>query len=303
MPIGAHVRAGGDLLPALERGAEIGADVVQVFTQSPRAWKPTQYSEEVLDAYRQAQAHHPTVRATYCHATYLINLAAPDPDVLARSRACLRANFSVATGMGARGLVLHVGSHRGRGFEASLPQVVDALLATLAGKAAGDCPIVLENAAGTGDTVGRTFDELAAVLEAAGPDAGDRLAVCLDTQHLWASGVDYGSLDKADAVVGHFDAVVGLARLCCLHLNDSKVPLGANRDRHENVGEGTIGAAALGGLLSHPALVGLPAILETPGRGQGAGAEDLDLARAAVSRGVARRRRREHGVAGRKLQP
>lgn len=321
MPIGAHVRAGGDLLPALERGREIGADCVQVFTQSPRAWKPLQYGDEVLAAYRAAQAAQaaeaaqaePTsgVVATFCHATYLINLAAADPEVLRRSRQCLQANYAVATGMGAHGLVLHVGSHRGQGFDACLPQVVDALLETLASQPDGACPVVLENAAGTGDTVGRTFEELATIVEAVDTrEAGAartsktatkattkattagaqrRLQVCLDTQHLWASGVDYSSIDKADRVVAQFDDVVGLDRLCCLHLNDSKVELGANRDRHENIGAGTIGAAALGALVSHPALVGLPAILEVPGAGQGARREDVAAARAAVAGGIALR--------------
>ena len=291
MPIGAHVRAGGDLVPALQRGAEIGADVVQIFTQSPRAWKPMQYSDEVLQGYREAQARDIRVTQTFCHATYLINIAAPDPEVLERSRACLQANFAVATSMGARGLVLHVGSHRGRGFDACLPQVVNALLQTLATQPAGDCPIVLENAAGTGDTVGRTFDELATILEAAGPDGDDRLRVCLDTQHLWASGVDYASVDKTDEVVARFDTVVGLDRLRCLHLNDSKVELGANRDRHENVGEGSIGAEGLGVFISHPALVVLPAILEVPGDGHGARAEDVAAARSALALGLDLRHR------------
>jgi len=291
MPIGAHVRAGADLVRALQRGGEIGADVVQVFTQSPRAWKPTQYSNEVLQRYREAQARDTRVTQTFCHATYLINLAAPDPEVLERSRACLQANFAVATAMGAHGLVLHVGSHRGRGLDACLPQVVDALLRTLAAQPEGDCPIVLENAAGTGDTVGRTFDELATILEAAEPDGGGRLRVCLDTQHLWASGVDYASVDKTDDVVARFDAVVGLDRLVCLHLNDSKVELGANRDRHENVGEGSIGAEGLGVFISHPALVELPAILEVPGDGHGARAEDVAAARSALALGLDLRHR------------
>jgi deoxyribonuclease-4 len=291
MPIGAHVRAGGDLVPALQRGTEIGADVVQIFTQSPRAWKPMQYSDEVLQGYREAQARDIRVTQTFCHATYLINIAAADPEVLERSRACLQANFAVATAVGARGLVLHVGSHRGRGFDACLPQVVDALLQTLATQPAGDCPIVLENAAGTGDTVGRTFDELATILEAAGPDGDDRLRVCLDTQHLWASGVDYASVDKTDDVMARFDTVVGLDRLRCVHLNDSKVELGANRDRHENVGEGSIGAEGLGVFISHPALVVLPTILEVPGDGHGARAEDVAAARSALALGLDLRHR------------
>jgi deoxyribonuclease IV len=292
MSIGAHVRAGGKLVPALERGEEIGAEVVQIFTQSPRAWKPTQYADEVLYEYRVAQENSP-VTATFCHATYLINLASDQPDLLARSVDCLAANLTAATGMGASGLVLHVGSHKGGGFADCLPQVVDALADALGRVPAGSpvtCPILLENAAGTGGTVGRSFEELAAILDAAGPALAPRLGVCLDTQHLWASGIGYASVEEADDVVAHFDAVIGLDRLRCLHLNDSKVELGANRDRHANVGEGTIGALHLGLLLSHPALVDLPAILEVPGDGDGARAEDIAAARAALQLGLEARR-------------
>jgi deoxyribonuclease-4 len=289
MTIGAHVRAGGKLIPALQRGAEIGAEVVQVFTQSPRAWKPTQYADEVLFAYREAQEHSAAITETFCHATYLINLATDQSDLLERSQACLKANLAVATGMGASGLVLHVGSHKGSGLAACVPQVVDALLDALATQPDGGCPILLENAAGTGGTVGRSFDELATLLEAAGPDAAASLGVCLDTQHLWASGISFTSVEEADQVVDDFDAVIGLSRLRCLHLNDSKVELGANRDRHENIGEGTIGATALGLLLSHPALVELPAMLEVPGDGDGARASDIKAAREALQLGLTAR--------------
>ncbi|HUA94520.1 MAG TPA: TIM barrel protein, partial [Acidimicrobiales bacterium] len=181
MLIGAHVRAGGKLVPALERADEIGADVIQVFTQSPRAWKPTQYAPGVLDGYRAAQEEHPRVAATFCHATYLINLATADDQLLKRSRACLVANLTVARGMGASGLVLHIGSHRGLGLEGCLPQVVGALIDALEEVGPG-CPILLENAAGAGGTVGRSFEELGTVLDRAG--AGESLGVCLDTQHL-----------------------------------------------------------------------------------------------------------------------
>jgi deoxyribonuclease-4 len=293
MSIGAHVRAGGKLVPALERGAEIGAEVVQIFTQSPRAWKPTQYADEVLYEYRVAQENSPVISATFCHATYLINLASHDPALLARSVDCLAANLAVSTGMGASGLVLHVGSHKGSGFAESLPQIVDALADALGRVPAGSpnaCPILLENAAGTGDTVGRSFDELAAILDAAGPALAPRLGVCIDTQHLWASGISYASVEEADAVVAGFDALIGLDRLRGLHLHDSKVDLGANRDRHANVGEGTIGALNLGLLLSHPALVELPAMLEVPGDGDGARASDIVAAREALQLGLQARR-------------
>jgi deoxyribonuclease-4 len=126
--IGAHVRGGGALVDRLERGQELGADAIQVFTQSPRAWKPTQYAPDVLAAYRAAARTHPTVRATFCHATYLINLATPDDTLYTKSVECLIANLSVARGMGASGLVLHIGSHKGAGVESAVARVAAALL-------------------------------------------------------------------------------------------------------------------------------------------------------------------------------
>jgi deoxyribonuclease-4 len=289
MRIGAHVRAGKGLVPALQHGADISADVVQIFTQSPRMWKPSQYSPEVLDGYRRAQSDHPSVTATFCHATYLINLASPDPELTAKSRTCLNANLAAAEGMGADGLVLHIGSHRGRGFETALPGVADALIEALDSVDASPepCPILLENAAGAGDTVGRSFEELAAVIVAAGDD--DRLGVCVDTQHLWASGVPFATIHDADALVELVSQTVGLDRLRCMHLNDSKVQFGANKDRHENIGDGTIGADGLSALLGHPALQGLPAILEVPGDGDGPRAEDVATARKVWSKGMALR--------------
>lgn len=286
MRIGAHVRAGKGLVPALQHGDEIGAEVVQIFTQSPRMWKPSQYGPEVLAGYREAQAAHPSVTSTFCHATYLINLATPDPVLADKSRSCLNANLATAEGMGSDGLVLHIGSHRGAGFEVALPGIVDALIEALDSVEASDdpCPILLENTAGAGDTVGRSFEELAAVIDAAGGD--ERLGVCLDTQHLWASGVPFTTVEESDELVALVDDTVGLDRLRCLHLNDSKVAFGANRDRHENIGAGTIGAKGLAALLGHPDLQGLPAILEVPGEGDGPRAEDVSGARKVWKRGV-----------------
>lgn len=288
MLIGAHVRGGTPLTGALERGAAIGAEAIQIFTQSPRAWKPTLYADEALGAFREALRSQREVRATFCHATYLINLASSDDDLYARSAACLTTNLSVARGMGARGLVLHIGSHKGAGTDGVIAQVAAALTRAL-DEADGPiddatpCPILLENAAGAGGTVGRSVAELEAVIDAAGGD--DRLGVCIDTQHLWASGVDYSTVEGADAVIDEVDRRIGLVRLGCLHLNDSKVPLGANRDRHENLGDGTIGDDALAALLGHRALRDVPALLEVPGDGDGPRASDVDAARRIVARG------------------
>jgi deoxyribonuclease IV len=301
--IGAHVRGGGSLIGALERGAAIRADAVQVFTQSPRAWKPTQYAPDVLAAYRSAQRDHPSVHVTFCHATYLINLATADPALYERSVDCLIANLSVARGMGASGLVLHVGSHKGAGLDDVLGQIAAALLRALdeaddpADAGAAPCPILLENAAGAGGTVGRSFDELSSIFDAA--DGNERLGLCIDTQHLWASGVDYSTPDAADAVLDEVATRIGLARLGCLHLNDSKVDLGANRDRHENLGEGTIGLDGLAALLGHPALNDVPALLEVPGEGDGPRRGDVTVARDVLAAGIKLRAARGAKASGR----
>jgi deoxyribonuclease-4 len=283
------VSAGKGLVAALEHGADVGAEVIQIHAQSPRMWRPSQYGPELLAGYRKAQSEHPSVRETFCHATYLINLATPDPELAAKSRSCLEANLATAAGMGSAGLVLHIGSHRGVGFEASLPLVVDGLVAALDAVGPAECrsPILIENAAGAGHTVGRSFEELAAVIDAAAGDG--RLGVCLDTQHLWASGMSFATVEEADVVVDLVSDTVGLDRLRFLHINDSKVPLGANRDRHANIGEGEIGAEAFAALLGHPGLQGLPAVLEVPGTGRGPRTEDVDRARQLWQAGLALR--------------
>jgi deoxyribonuclease-4 len=287
------VKAGKGLVSALERGSAIGAEAVQIHTQSPRMWRASRHTRDELRAYREAQSRHPTITATFCHATYLINLATPDAELTRKSRASLAANLWTARAIGADGLVLHIGSHRGTGFEAARSRVAEALVEALEAVEAGDptgdtepgCPILLENTAGAGDTIGRSFDELAEVIDAAGAD--DRLGVCLDTQHLWASGVSFVTKQETEALLGVVDSTVGLGRLQCLHLNDSKVDFGANRDRHQNIGEGTIGADGFAALLGHPSLQGLPAILEVPGDGSGPRAEDIDAARKVWEAGLA----------------
>jgi deoxyribonuclease-4 len=289
MNIGAHVRGGGKLVPSLEAGVEIGATSVQIFTQSPRMWKPSQYAPEVLANYREAQAAHPTITHTFCHATYLINLASPDRELYEKSVACLVHNLSVGRGMGSSGVVLHVGSHMGAGFETVIRQIAEAFerafdTADAAPAGVADCPILIENAAGTGGTVGRSLEEIEALIGACAHD--ERLGLCIDTQHLWASGVDYSSVASTNKLVKEIEGRIGIERLRCLHLNDSKIELGGNRDRHANIDEGTIGTAGLAPLVGHPRIRELPLLLEVPGSGDGPRAEDVAKARKVVSAGV-----------------
>lgn len=290
MNIGAHVRGGGKLIPSLEAGVEIGATSIQIFTQSPRMWKPSQYAPEVLAAFREAQAAHPTITDTFCHATYLINLASDDDELYEKSVATLTHNLSVGRGMASSGVVLHVGSHKGTGFEQALARVSDGLRRALekaehAPRGVADCPILIENAAGAGGTVGRSLEEIEAIIDALGGD--ERIGLCIDTQHLWASGVDYSSIAGTEKLVKEIRTRIGLERLRCFHLNDSKIELGGNRDRHANIDEGTIGTKGLAPLVGHPRLRDLPLILEVPGTGDGPRAEDVVAARKVVTKGVA----------------
>jgi deoxyribonuclease-4 len=231
------------------------------------------------------------VRATFCHASYLINLGSGDAALKERSFDALVDHLAVATGLGADGVVLHIGSHLGAGTDAVSDKIATALVGALdrATVLAGEpsCRLVIENTAGAGGTIGRSFEEIATILEATGNDA--RLAVCVDTQHLFASGISYGTIEEADAVVEEIRTTVGLERLACWHVNDSKVALGSNRDRHENLGEGEIGLEALACLLGHPDIAHSVALLENPGDGGGPRAEDVKVAHGVLADGAARR--------------
>jgi deoxyribonuclease-4 len=290
MNVGAHVRGGGKLVPSLELGVEMGATSIQIFTQSPRMWKPSQYAPEVLAGYREAAAKNLTITDTFCHATYLINLATADLELYEKSVACLTHNLSVARGIGSSGLILHVGSHHGAGFDQVVRQIADAFERALAEadpapEGEADCPILIENAAGSGGTVGRSLEEIHLMIDACNSD--DRLGLCIDTQHLWASGFDYSTVAGTERLIKEIESSVGMDRLRCFHFNDSKTELGGNRDRHANIGEGTIGTRGLATLTGHPLIRNLPLLLEVPGAGDGPRAEDVEVGKQVVRAGIA----------------
>jgi deoxyribonuclease IV len=289
MLLGAHVSSAGGYAKARARGQAIGAEVIQGFSQSPRQWKAPALDLDVLRADREAERFG--IEKTFLHATYLINLATANDELREKSVACLTENLVAGTAVGCDGVVLHIGSHLGEGLDATLARITDAIRRSFddVEERTGEssCRLLLENAAGAGHTVGRSFEEIAQVIEAAGDDA--RLGMCLDTQHLFASGIGFDTPEIADTTIAHLDATIGLDRLGLIHLNDSKVPFGANRDRHENLGEGCIGAAALAALLGSPRLAGVTAVLEVPGTGDGPRTEDMVVARAILAEGVAAR--------------
>jgi deoxyribonuclease-4 len=287
MLIGAHVSPAGGLARALERGVERGCRSIQIFNQSPRMWRPTAYGPDDFDAFRDAMAPSP-IDAVMIHAVYLLNCASDDPEIAEKSLTSLTQSLRVGEGIGASGVVLHAGSAKTGDVGDAIGRAGKVIREALA-RSPG-CPLQLENTAGAGGTLGRSFAELAALLEAAGGDA--RLGVCLDSCHLLASGYDIRTSAGLSDALDEFDRIVGLERLRALHLNDSAQPLGSNRDRHANLGAGELGARGCAVFLSEPRFGGLPCVLETPGpNGSGPTAEEVALAGQLRKRGQAARRR------------
>jgi len=288
MLIGAHVSPAGGLPKAIERGVERGCRAIQIFNQSPRTWKPSTYREQDVAAFREAMAQSP-IDAVLIHAVYLLNCASDDPDIRAKSLASLTNSLRVGAAIGATGVVLHPGS-------AKTGHVGQAL--TRAGETIGEalaesegCELHLENTAGAGGTLGRSFDELAQLLDGAG--GGERLGVCLDSCHLFASGYDIRTVAGMGSVLREAKRTLGGGRIRSLHLNDSQTPLGSNRDRHANVGAGELGEQGAIAFLSAPGLQRLACVLETPGENrEGASREEVALAIELRERGLAARRRR-----------
>jgi len=261
MLIGAHVSTAGGLETAVERGVERECDAIQIFHQSPRMWRPTNHRPENVSAFNEAFAQS-RLESTVIHAVYLINTASRDDEIREKSLNSLTHALRLGDAIGADGVVLHAGSRKGDPVDEAVARSGELVREALA--ESERCAVLYENTAGTQGPLGRDFGELASLLGSAG--ACDRVGVCLDCCHLFASGYDIVADDDLGRVIDEFDSSVGLERLRCLHVNDSRVPLGANRDMHANVGEGELGAEGIASFLSEPRFEGLPALLETPGR-------------------------------------
>ena len=258
MLLGAH--CSGGVKKALDRAAELEVDSVQLFVQSPRAWRFPDHDPADLAAFGERRREL-GIGGVLVHSLYLVNLATPNDEFYGKSVTTLCSTMDAACAIGADAVVFHVGSHQGAGFEAGLERVVPAL-AQACERSNETTWLLIENSAGAGGTIGRSIEELAALYDAT--EQHPRLGVCLDSCHLWVSGYDVTDRGALDALLEEVDERIGLHRLRALHVNDAQAPLGSNRDRHANMLEGLIGEK-LGVFLGHPKLQGLPAILEVPG--------------------------------------
>jgi deoxyribonuclease IV len=286
MLIGAHVSPAGGLPKAIERGVERGCRSIQIFNQSPRMWKAGAYRDEDVAAFREAMDAS-AIDAVLIHAVYLINCASEDPDIREKSLASLTNSLQVGAAIGASGVVLHPGSAKTGDVGEAIARAGETIAEALADSEG--CELHLENTAGTGGTLGRSIDELAQLLEAC--DGGARVGVCLDSCHLFASGFDVRTAKGMTAVQRECTKKLGKGRIRSLHLNDSQTPLGANRDRHANIGAGELGEDGVAAFLSAPGLQKLPCVLETPGENrEGPSAKEIALANELRERGIAARR-------------
>jgi deoxyribonuclease IV len=288
MLIGAHVSTASGLVEAHARGVERGCEAIQVWGQSPRQWRPTRWKQDDIDEFRELMAAGP-IEAVVIHAVYLINCASKEGEIRRKSLASLVHHLKLGEAIGAVGVVLHPGSAKGEPHDEALPRVAEMLKAAL-GETDG-CRLLLENTAGAGDTLGRSFEELGGLIRKAG--GSKRLGLCLDSCHMFASGFDISTADKLSEVADRCVEIIGVDRLACLHVNDSLTPLGSNRDRHAPPGAGELGARGCGAFLSEPRFEGLPAIFEGPGvEGKAPAKADVDQARRLRSQGLRARRRR-----------
>jgi deoxyribonuclease-4 len=279
--LGAH--CSGGIKKALERAHEIGAESLQLFVQSPRAWRFPDHDPADLASFR-ARREELGIGAVVVHALYLVNLASPNEELYEKSVATMSSTMDAACAIEADGVIFHVGSHQGAGFDAGIERAVPALKEIL-GHCSDTTWLLVENSAGAGGTIGRSLEELAGLFDACGRH--ERLGVCLDSCHLWVSGYDVTDPAALDGLLGDLDERIGLGRLRALHVNDAQASLGSNRDRHANILDGVIGDR-LGLFLGHPSLQGLPAVMEVPGPdGHGPDAGEMKKLRALHACGLA----------------
>lgn len=257
--VGAHVSTQGGPATAPGRGAEIGATALQLFTKTPNMWREPEVTPEIAAAFKAARAADP-VGSVVSHDSYLINLASPDSSLRAKSLDSFQNELKRAEALGLEGIVSHPGNFIDDA-RAGLERNAEAL--TLALRAVpGTVPVLLETTAGTGTALGRSFEELATLRDLVGDDVRHRVAFCADTCHLYSAGYDL--VGDFEGVWRAWDDTIGFSLLRCLHLNDSKTPFDSHRDRHELIGEGSLGEGPFRQIMRDPRFAQLPKVLETP---------------------------------------
>jgi deoxyribonuclease-4 len=260
MRIGAHVSSSESADLAIDRALDIGAEAVQIFVSPPQTWNFKQVDEKVAADFKAKSLEY-DIGPNVFHAIYLISLGSDDPALVNRGKSSLTKYMNAAQDLGAMGVIFHLGSHKGRGFEGVLEQVAGGIREVL-DQSPEDVMLILENSAGMGNHIGSKFSELGTMMK----EIDDpRVKICLDTQHSFAAGYDLSTPEGVASSMEEFDREIGLQHLVAVHCNDSKPPLGGAVDRHENIGEGQMGLAAFDAILSHPAFRDLPFYLEVPG--------------------------------------
>jgi deoxyribonuclease IV len=280
--LGAHLPLGGGMVAAVNRAQAIGLDTLQIFSDNPTAWRRRAEPPRELGAFR-TRLDEVGLGPIAIHAPYLVNLAGPDELFYLKSVDVLRHELTVAPTFGARFVNVHTGSHKGSGVESGIARIANGIATALhdVPETADAAVLVLENSAGGGGGIGVDVNEMAGLLAAiaASGVAPARVAICLDTAHLWGAGHPINTAAGVDRLVGDFGERIGLERLLMIHLNDSKSELGSRMDRHEHIGAGAIGPDGMRRILTHPDLRQVTYYLETPGMDEGYDAINAQRAR------------------------
>lgn len=268
--IGGHVSTGGGLHNAIVNTLAIGGNCMQIFAGTPRTWARSLYAPKVAKDFR-LKLNDYDLKPIYIHALYLINLASDNSELLTKSKQALITDMQNSAAIGGAGVVLHIGSHQGRGWDHDRAQVISAIQEVL-DSTPPESILLLENSAGQQGKIG-SLSELESILSRL---TSDRLKICLDTAHAYEAGYNLVTPEGLSIWLKEIESTIGFDKVELLHLNDSKTPLGSGRDNHQNIGEGYIGEAGMSALINHPKLSHLPLILEVPGDGSGPDKVNID---------------------------
>jgi deoxyribonuclease-4 len=266
MKIGAHVSTAGGPATCFDRAEAIGAEAIQIFLTPPQQWRSSKFDEAQIAAFHERADASP-IKDVFVHGVYLINLAADDEPNLNRGIGSLKSALTSCSQLGIKGVIFHLGSHKGQGLDAVFAQICRACTSVLEATP-DDALLILENSAGAGGNIGSNWGDLGRIIREVG---NPRVKVCIDTQHSYAAGYDFSTAEGLELAMSEFEQEVGFDQLVAVHANDSKVPLGAGRDRHENIGDGNIGREGFRRILHHRAFQDVPFLLEVPGFGEAKG--------------------------------